>query len=95
MQTIAAGEFKAKCLGLIDEVNATGDTVIITKRGKPMARLLPFEAPAQKESPEAIFGCLRHMGTVTGDIVSSEFTEEEWERMFQKKWNRFDRSPAE
>ena len=50
MQTIAAGEFKAKCLGLIDEVEATGKTVIITKRGKPMARLLPFEAPPKGKS---------------------------------------------
>ena len=56
MQTMAAGEFKAKCLGVIDEVNATGKTVIITKRGKPMARLLPLEEQASKESPESIFG---------------------------------------
>jgi prevent-host-death family protein len=95
MQTIAAGEFKAKCLGLIDEVNATGNAVVITKRGKPMARLIPFEDPTPKESPEAIFGCLRGMAAITGDIVSSLFTDEEWERMFQEKWDRFDLSVPE
>ena len=94
MRTMAVGEFKAKCLALIDEVKATGKMVIITKRGKPMARLLPFEAPP-KESPESIFGCLRHMATITGDIESSEFTDEEWERMFQEKWDRFDQGGAE
>ena len=94
MQTMAAGEFKAKCLGVIDEVNATGKTVIITKRGKPMARLLPLEEQASKESPESIFGCLRHMATITGDVISPEFTDEEWERMFNEKWDRFEKGPT-
>ena len=95
MRTMAAGEFKAKCLGVIDEVNATGKTVIITKRGKPMARLIPLEEQTPQESPESIFGCLRHMGTITGDIVSSEFTDEEWEQMFNEKWDRFEQGAAE
>ncbi len=86
MQTMAAGEFKAKCLGLIDEVKVTGKTVIITKRGKPMARLLPFEEQTPQENSESIFGFMRGMGTITGDIVSSEFTNEEWERMVDEKW---------
>jgi prevent-host-death family protein len=93
MQTIAAGEFKAKCLGLIDEVKATGQMVIITKRGKPMARLLPYEAPPKK-SPESIFGYLRHMGTITGDVVSSEFSDEEWEKMADERWERAERGIA-
>ncbi len=38
---IPAGEFKAKCLKLMDEVQQTGQEVIITKRGKPVARLVP------------------------------------------------------
>ena len=41
---MAAGEFKAKCLGLIDEVNETGQEVVITKRGEPKAKLVPFAA---------------------------------------------------
>jgi antitoxin (DNA-binding transcriptional repressor) of toxin-antitoxin stability system len=39
MREIKASEFKAKCLKLIDEVNATGEAIIITKRGKPVARV--------------------------------------------------------
>ncbi len=41
---IPAGEFKAKCLKLMDEVNATGEELVITKRGKPVARLVPIDA---------------------------------------------------
>lgn len=38
-----AGEFKAKCLKLMDEVNETGATIVITKRGRPVCRLVPVE----------------------------------------------------
>jgi prevent-host-death family protein len=92
MRTIAAGEFKAKCLALMDEVQATGETVFITKRGKPVARLSPLEE--SKPIKNSIFGRLRHMGVITGDIVSSDFTDEEWDRMFEEKWNRFEKESA-
>jgi len=95
MQTIAAGEFKAKCLGVMAEVNSTGRPVLVTKRGQPFVRVLPVEEPAAKESPEAIFGCLRHMATITGDIESSMFSDEEWERMFNEKWDRFKQGGTE
>lgn len=42
---VAASEFKAKCLGLLDEVAETGGSLVITKRGKAVARLVPFEEP--------------------------------------------------
>jgi prevent-host-death family protein len=92
---MAAGEFKAKCLAVMAEVNSTGEPLLVTKRGKPLARVLPSEEQAPGESPESIFGCLRHMGTITGDIVSSEFTDEEWERMFNEKWDRFDQGSSQ
>ena len=95
MHTIPAGEFKAKCLAVMAEVNATGQPVLVTKRGKPLARILPFQEPEAKEPPESIFGCLSHMATITGDIESSMFTDEEWEQMFQEKWDRFDKVVAE
>ena len=85
MRRIAAGEFKAKCLKIMDEVAATGEPVLITKRGKPVVSVtVPGEThPAR---PSSIFGALRHMGTVTGDIVSSEFTDEEWDRIADEDW---------
>jgi prevent-host-death family protein len=45
MRTIPAGEFKATCLALLDEVAESGETIVVTKRGKPVARLTPLEPP--------------------------------------------------
>jgi prevent-host-death family protein len=95
MRTMAAGEFKAKCLAIMDEVNSSGEPVLVTKRGKPVARVFPSEDRTLSESAESIFGSLRHMGAITGDVVSSEFTDEEWNRMFDEKWDRFEKGPAE
>jgi prevent-host-death family protein len=43
---ISAGEFKARCLKLMDEVANTRETLVITKRGKPVAKLVPFDNAA-------------------------------------------------
>lgn len=45
MRTIPAGQFKAQCLRLLDEVAETGETIVVTKRGKPVAKLQPVEEP--------------------------------------------------
>jgi prevent-host-death family protein len=42
---IPAGEFKARCLALLDRVAETGEELVVTKRGKPVARLVPVEEP--------------------------------------------------
>ena len=74
MQTkIAAGEFKAKCLNLLDEVAATRKTLVITKHGKPVAQLVPM--PTEVDP----FGAMRGSGTITGDIISP--LENEWEAL--------------
>jgi len=77
---IAAGEFKAKCLGLIDEVNETGQELIITKRGKPMAKVIPFE-PATVDS---LFGRLKGIVEIVGDpddLVKPIFALEQWDSL--------------
>lgn len=48
MYTISASEFKAKCLSLLDEVAETGEAIVVTKRGEPVARLVPLEDFEQK-----------------------------------------------
>jgi prevent-host-death family protein len=91
MQTIAAGEFKAKCLGVMAEVNSTGRPVLVTKRGQPFVRVLPVEEPAENESPEAIFGCLRHMlASEKGldDLVEPIFPLEDWDHL-KDDWSLF------
>ncbi len=63
---IAAGEFKAKCLKLMDEVQKYHEDIIITKHGKPVARLTAIEA----ETPRPLFGFLKDTMILKGDIVS-------------------------
>ena len=49
VRTIPATRFKAECLQLLDEVADSGETIVVTKRGKPVARLLPLEPPESLE----------------------------------------------
>lgn len=70
MQSIQASEFKAKCLALMDEVARTGNPLLITKNGKPVAELQPHRRPRVK-SP---FGTDKR-GKTLGDIISPVGTE--------------------
>jgi prevent-host-death family protein len=63
--TIGAGEFKAKCLKLLDEVQRQRKQVIITKRGKPVAKLVPVT-----ERSARFIGSMRGTMDILGDIVS-------------------------
>ena len=47
-RTIAAGEFKAKCLEILDRVARNGDAIVVTKRGRPVARVVPVEPTARR-----------------------------------------------
>jgi prevent-host-death family protein len=62
--TVPAGEFKARCLQLIDEVAATGESLTVTKRGRPVARVVPLAA----ERP--LFGALRGKVLQQHDLVA-------------------------
>ena len=63
--SIQAGEFKAKCLQLMDDVNERHITLIITKHGKPVAKLSPIDT-----TPVSYFGCLKNTVTIKGDIIA-------------------------
>ena len=71
-KTLGAGEFKTHCLRLIDEVNQTKKTIIITKHGKPMAELKPYV-----EKDYSLYGCMEGTVEIKGDLV--EGTGEVWE----------------
>jgi prevent-host-death family protein len=76
MKTIPAGQFKAQCLALIDDIHEHGGEVVITKRGKPRAKLVPI-AETKRES---IFGFLKGRARVAGDIVSPITERWEWDQ---------------
>jgi prevent-host-death family protein len=78
-RTIGAGEFKAKCLKLIDEVSESGDTLVITKRGKPIAEL----RPTAKTKPGSIIGFMKGKIRIKGDIISP-LDDVEWEAMRER-----------
>ena len=63
--SVNAAEFKSKCLKLIDEVASSHEPLVITKRGKPMAKLVPIE----DQTPTRLFGYMKHTGQILGDIV--------------------------
>ncbi|HZU91851.1 MAG TPA: type II toxin-antitoxin system Phd/YefM family antitoxin [Stellaceae bacterium] len=69
---IPAAEFKAKCLRLLDEVAHRRTPIVVTKRGKPVAKLVPIE-----EEPIDLFGYMAGTAKICGDIV--EPTGEVWE----------------
>ncbi len=73
---IPAGEFKAKCLKLMDQVRESGREIVITKRGKPVAKLVPLEPLEPKERPP-LFGCMAGTVKILGDIIGP--FHEEWE----------------
>lgn len=85
---VQAGEFKAKCLELMDTVAQTGATILITKRGKPVARLVPvFDLSG------SVFGFAKGAFEELGDIVApvaSEWvpSEEELALLGQRDANR-------
>jgi len=70
-RNISATEFKAKCLGLLDEGQHTGGELVITKHGKPVAKLVAAVPPAPKTSR----GILKGKVTITGDIVNVDFSD--------------------
>lgn len=77
MKKIAAGEFKAKCLALMEEVRSTRQPIVITKRGKPVAKLVPVGNGKKDDW----IGRLNGKFKVTGDIVSPVVPLEDWEAL--------------
>jgi len=73
MKKMAAGSFKANCLAVMDQVQSTHEAIMITKHGKPVAKLVPIE----KETDD-IFNFLAGKGAITGDVISPALSPEDW-----------------
>ncbi len=70
---IPAGEFKAKCLKLMDQVRDSGQEIVITKRGKPVAKLVPVGERKIPPLSGSMAGTVKIMGDIIGPF------HEEWE----------------
>src|SRR5271170_3190193 len=66
MQKMAAAQFKAQCLAVMDQVSQSGRSVVITKHGKPVVKLVPAN-----EGEDEIFGALAGIARITGDIENT------------------------
>jgi prevent-host-death family protein len=64
-KTLSAAEFKATCLEVLDQVARTGRGVVVTKRGKPVARVVPLV-----NRPDDIVGAMKGTVEIRGDIIS-------------------------
>jgi prevent-host-death family protein len=64
-RTISAAEFKAHCLALLDEVSETRETLVVTKRGKPVAQVVAVEAEGERKS---LRGSVRYRGDLLAPI---------------------------
>jgi prevent-host-death family protein len=77
--TINATEFKAKCLAILDDVEATGNTVTVTKRGRPVATIVP----AKTKKFKSLKGCLEGIVVIPEDLLE-ENRANMWEAMRSK-----------
>jgi prevent-host-death family protein len=76
MKTMPAGQFKARCLKVMDDVQSTREPVVITKNGRPVAKLVPAT-----EASEDFLGKLSGSMKIVGDITQPIEAPEAWESL--------------
>ena len=76
MKEVAISEFKAKCLGILEQVRKTRRPIRITRFGEPVAEVVP---PTPKKSPANWLGCMEGTIRIVGDIVGPISSEDDWE----------------
>jgi prevent-host-death family protein len=74
MKTMPAGQFKTRCLKVMDDVQSTREPVVITKKGRPVAKLVPAEEPSD-DFPGKLSGMMKIVGDITQPIEDPEAWE--------------------
>ncbi len=78
MKTIAISEFKATCLALLENVRTSGEPILVTKRGKPIAEVSP---PSRGAGKRRRLGAMAGTGRVAGDLVAPALDPTAWEAL--------------
>jgi prevent-host-death family protein len=78
MEKIAISKFKATCLAVLERVRKTRKPVLVTRRGEPIAEVLPPPLPAK---PTKFVGSRAGTIRIVGDIISPAVDESEWEAL--------------
>jgi prevent-host-death family protein len=76
MQTVSISKFKATCLALLERVRQTGEPILVTRRGEPVAEVIP---PPPDLAGVRWLGTMEGHGRIVGDIVSPATDAAEWE----------------
>lgn len=74
MKRMRASVFKAQCLKVMNRVQATGEPVLVTKRGKPVVKVIPA-----KSENDDLFGYMKDDFKIVGDIISPAAPLEDWD----------------
>ena len=83
MKYVGAAEFKANCLKLMAEVQAGGEPITVTKRGKPLATVGPVAE--ERPDPDSVFGCLKGTATwASDDDLIRPVTDKAWNAELDK-----------
>ena len=85
MRYMRASTFKARCLSIMNDVQATGEPVIVTKRGKPVVKVVPAES-----EKNTIFGFMTGKFKIVGDIEAPAIPPKNWNR--RRRAGRFHES---
>lgn len=78
MESVAISEFKARCLAILDKVRRTGQPILVTRRGEPVAEVAP---PSAEHHEGNWLGRAAGTGRILGDIVAPATAEGEWEAL--------------
>jgi prevent-host-death family protein len=77
-EKVTISKFKATCLSLLKKVKQTGRPILVTRRGEPVALIVP---PPMPEKSKTWLGLYKDTGRITGDIVSPAAAPEDWEML--------------
>jgi len=77
MTSIAAAKFKATCLAVLDHVERTGEPVLVTKRGRPVVKVVPVTPEGDRYPQDALRGSV----TFLGDVLSPVLPPEAWDAL--------------
>jgi len=78
IEFIPISEFKATCLAVLERVRRTGASVVVTRRGEPIAEIMPPSAPP---APVEWIGSLKGTARIVGDIVAPLVADDEWDAL--------------
>ncbi len=80
MERMAISKFKATCLAVLEEVRRTGQGLVVTRRGVPVATVLP---PPPVEATEGWLGSMRGRGQIVGDLMEPVVPADDWHALVE------------